>query len=127
MKNNNGIVKINNKIIVEVEHENGNIVLKPKDIELNNIIIVNNTDIESYVDGDLLLVDIDDKLKNNCYYGEFIKYLGHVNDPNTDLQNIARNNDINIEFSEQAMKEADSLPNKVLDSEIHGRLDLTKN
>ena len=127
MENNHtSIVQSNNNLIVEVEHENGNIILKPKDIELNNIIIVNNTDIESYVDGDLLLVNIDDNLKNNCYYGEFIKYLGHVDDPNTDLQNIARNNDINIEFSEQAMKEADSLPNKVLDSEIHGRLDLTK-
>ena len=123
--NHNSIIKSNN-LIVEVVHDKGDIVLKPKDCILNSKIIIKNTDIESYVDGDLLLVNIDDNLKNNCYYGEFIKYLGHVNDPNNYLQNIAKENNINIEFSEEAMEEAESLPNKVLDSEIDGRLDLTK-
>lgn len=120
------IVKRNDGLVtVEVEHKNGDTILKPKYVKLKHRIIINSVSLNSFVNGDLLLVKIGENLENNCYYGGYIKYLGHVNDPNDDLEKIAKENNINIEFSEEAMNEALSIPTEVLDEETKGRIDLT--
>lgn len=112
-------------ITVIVNHDKKDIILKPKDYILKHEIVINSMSLKSFVDGDLLLVKIPEHLENNCYYGGYVKYIGHVNDPNDDLELIAKENSINIDFSEQAINEALSLPTEVSDEDMINRLDLT--
>lgn len=123
---NNIVRRKDGNVVVMVCHEDDNIILNPKDVILKHKIIIENIKLDSFVDGDLLLVEIGKNLENNCYYGEYLEYLGHVCDPNADLQIIAKENNIDLKFSQQAMDEAIAIPSEVSNEEIIGRLDLTK-
>ena len=76
------------------------------------------------MEGHKVIVKIEKKLKNNNYKGSIIKILGHKTDPGVDILSIAAKYKIEDEFPEEEMKEAEALPDHVLENEYVGRRDL---
>ena len=111
-------------VIVEVTTNNGELVLKPYNAKIDHPIIINGLAMKPLVEGDRLLVKINE-LSNGKYYGGFIKGLGHKDDPDADLKMIAVENHITIDFTEEAIAEAQALPTEVRPKDKEGRLDLT--
>ena len=76
----------------------------------------------SYIDSIYIveiLSELKEKLKCNL-----VEVLGHVNDPDIELKKIAIANNFNIDFSKDAIKQADSIKETVQEDELEGRLDL---
>lgn len=79
-------------------------------------------DVERLVDGDLVTVKM---LDSKTYPAvEFVKRIGHKNDPGIDISLVLVKNGFNIEFPEEVIEELKSIPTEVLASDFEGRRDL---
>lgn len=58
--------------------------------------------------------------------GKVIEVMGNIQDPMNDLKRVLINNQLPMDFSKPAQKEAAQYPSEVLPEEFHGRKDLTK-
>ena len=74
--------------------------------------------------GHKVLVKITNKLKDNNYNGEIIRILGHKNDPGVDILSVTAKYEIPDTFSDESIKELDSIPDSISESDITGRIDL---
>lgn len=72
------------------------------------------------VEGSRVLI----KLKNDGLNGNIVEIIGHKDDPDIDLTQIALSKCFSLDFSEEYLKELEKLPNHVKEDEIKGRLDL---
>ncbi len=86
----------------------------------NSSIEIPNNEIKKLVEGTRVLV----RLKNNGLCGNIVEIIGHKDDPDIDLKQIALSNSFYLEFSKDAMEELETIPNEVTDNELEGRLDL---
>ncbi|MDE5888949.1 MAG: ribonuclease R, partial [Bacilli bacterium] len=113
-------------VVVEVtKDELGNYYLRPFNAKLDYPIVINPGSMKPLVEGDRIIVKIDQLSSKNCFYADFVKNIGHKDDPDADLKIIAIENNIAIEFSDKAIQEAEALPTDVSYEEKQGRLDLT--
>ena len=112
-------------VVMEVHDKDGEMVLEPFSAILDAPVIINGMAMKPLVDGDRIMVKIGLKNENNSYYAGFIKYIGHKDDPDADLKMIAIENHIAVEFSPEAMEEANAAPTFVSEADKVGRLDLT--
>jgi len=113
-------------VVVEVtKGEDGEYYLRPFNARLTHPIKINAMSMRPLVEGDRIVVKISELEDGKCYYAGFIKNIGHKDDPDADLKIIAIENKIVIDFSEEALEEAEAIPTEVLDEERVGRLDLT--
>lgn len=122
------ILKRNNKGLVgEVTtSKDGKKVIKAVNYKFKHNIYLDKDDLEALVDGDRLLITIDENLVDGCYRCTSFKHIGHKDDPDSDLKLIAAEYDIEINFTDEELKEADSLPKTVTEKDKENRLDLTK-
>lgn len=120
------IKRKNGLVVVEVvKNEDGNYSLRPFNAHLSHPIIINAMAMKPLVEGDRIVVKISELTDNKCYYAGFIKNIGHKDDPDADLKVIAIDNNIVIDFSQEALAEADAIPVMVTNEDRVGRLDLT--
>ncbi|WDT64821.1 ribonuclease R [Companilactobacillus crustorum] len=80
--------------------------------------------------GDMVQVSIDEypNAKHpQSMEGTALEVIGNKNDPGVDIMSIVVDNDINPEFPNEVLKEAEKVPDHVLDSDRVGRKDLTDN
>lgn len=113
-------------VVVEVtKGDDGEYYLRPFNARLTHPIKINAMSMRPLVEGDRVVVKISELTDNKCYYAGFVKNIGHKDDPDADLKIIAIENKIVIDFSEQAMAEAEAIPTEVSEEEKVGRLDLT--
>ena len=113
-------------VVVEVtKGEDGEFYLRPFNARLTHPIKINAMSMRPLVEGDRIVVKISELVDGKCYYAGFVKNIGHKDDPDADLKIIAIENKIVIDFSEEALAEADAIPTEVLEEERVGRLDLT--
>lgn len=80
--------------------------------------------------GDMVQVSIDEYPNDKhpqSMEGTALEIIGNKNDPGVDIMSIVVDNDINPEFPNEVLKEAESIPDHVLESDRVGRKDLTKN
>ncbi len=113
-------------VVVEVtKGEDGEYYLRPFNARLNHPIKINAMSMRPLVEGDRIVVKISELTDNKCYYAGFVKNIGHKDDPDADLKIIAIENKIVIDFSEEALAEAEAIPTEVTEEEKVGRLDLT--
>ena len=108
-----------NLIICEVKDGNYIIMNNNK----NYIVEIENSNIKELVDGNIILLRIKNYDKNTLKCN-LVEVLGHVNDPDIELKKIAISNNFNIDFSKDAIKQADSIKETVQEDELEGRLDL---
>ncbi|MDT8318239.1 MAG: ribonuclease R, partial [bacterium] len=76
-------------------------------------------------DGDVVLVEITSyPVKNRSPEGLVIQVIGRPDDPEVEIQSIIIKHNISAIFPEEALAEADGVPDSVSDSDIEGRVDL---
>lgn len=75
-------------------------------------------------DGDLILVSIDTNQKNNVFEAEVVEII-RKDDPDKILKSIAYKHDIEIEFPDLVLKEAELIPTEVTQDDFKNRIDLT--
>lgn len=111
-------------VVVEVASKNGSFYLHPFNAHFTTPIQVKDNIMKPLVEGDRILVRIDDVASTNGYYSaQFVKHIGHKDDPDAEFKMIAIDNKLPIEFSEEAKKEADAIPTVVSKEERKGRKD----
>lgn len=92
-----------------------------KDIEL----VLKKESLTNCVPGHKVVVRLVKELGKKKYLAEVIRILGHKDDPGVDILSIAYKYAIETEFNDEVLKELDSIPTEVKDSELQGRRDLT--
>ena len=100
-------------------------VFKPDDDKLNIIVKLTKDSLNQVVEGHKVLVQIIKEIGKRQYLGKIAKIIGHKNDPGVDIIAIALRHGIEVEFSEEVIKELEDIPNVVLENEKVGRKDLT--
>ncbi|MBQ8193506.1 MAG: VacB/RNase II family 3'-5' exoribonuclease [Bacilli bacterium] len=110
-------------LVVEVCSKNGEMYLKPYNAFIDLPLVMNGVSMKPLVEGDRIQVKLSSKI-DKAYSVGFVKYLGHKDDPDADIKMIAIDNNITIDFSEEAMEEARKLPTKVSREELKDRVDL---
>lgn len=78
--------------------------------------------------GDMVKVSIKnypDKDNPDSMTGAIIEIIGNKNDPGVDIMSIVAAHDVRTEWPEEAMKQANNIPDHVTDEEKKGRVDIT--
>lgn len=114
------IVKRKSNLII-CEVKDGNYIITNNN--KNYLIEIENSSTKGLVDGNIILLRIKNYDKNTLKCN-LVEVLGHVNDPDIELKKIAIANNFNIDFSKDAIKQADSIKETVQEDELEGRLDL---
>lgn len=116
----NNIVKRKSNLII-CEVKDGNYIITNNN--KNYIVEIENSNTKGLVDGNIILLRIKNYDKNTLKCN-LVEVLGHINDPDIELKKIAIANNFNIDFSKDAIKQADSIKETVQEDELEGRLDL---
>ena len=114
------IVKRKSNLVI-CEVKDGNYIITNNN--KNYLIEIENSSTKGLVDGNIILLRIKNYDKNTLKCN-LVEVLGHVNDPDIELKKIAIANNFNIDFSKDAIKQADSIKETVREDELEGRLDL---
>ena len=114
------IVKRKSNLVI-CEVKDGNYIITNNN--KNYLIEIENSSTKGLVDGNIILLRIKNYDKNTLKCN-LVEVLGHVNDPDIELKKIAIANNFNIDFSKDAIKQADSIKETVQKDELEGRLDL---
>ena len=77
------------------------------------------------VPGHKVVIRLLKELGKKKYLASVIKILGHKDDPGVDILSIAYKYGIETEFNEQVIKELETIPVEVKESELQNRVDLT--
>lgn len=118
------IKRANPNVVCEIENVNGIKKLKAFNIPGDVTFSISHNKIKNFVDGDRILVKVDNVNQGGSFDAEFVKYLGHKDDPNSDIKVIAASRDFEFEFSDEVLEEVKNIPTEVSEDEIKGRLDL---
>ena len=118
-------------VVCEVIEIDGSKQLKPLNTNNNLELVIGHNDIKKLVLGERVLVEVsrdifDYEEGKIIYDAKLIKSIGHKNDPDIDYKTVAYSHGFNVDFSPEAIEEANSIPSTVLDEEIEGRMDLRK-
>ena len=120
------IVKRDLKNIVgEIKVEGKKKILEPDDDKVNLKIYLSEETSKNCVDGHKVLAKLTKKIDNKTYMADCLKILGHKDDAGIDILSIAYKYGIFEEFSKEAIKELDEIPEEVSESDLEGRRDLT--
>jgi len=113
-------------IVGEVIIKNNKMMLKPDDEKLNLSIYLSEETTKNCVEGHKIVAHLTKNLGNKSYLADCIKIIGHKDDAGIDILSIAYKYNIMDEFSPDTIKELESIPTEVKESELKGRTDLTK-
>jgi len=120
----------NNKLVCEVKEKNGKLVLVPfngnKELSISLTKEISKELNTNYIIGDRVYIVLDNKIdENNTVLATNITKIGHLNDTMNDELAIAITKDFDIDFSKEAMEQAENIPEFVTDEDKVGRVDLT--
>ncbi len=99
--------------------------IEPDDTKLTFLPVVANDDTLGAVDGHKVLARIT-KYPDGRYAGtaKVLKIIGHKNDPGVDILSIVHKHGINVDFSPEAIAEANAVPDQIDEKDLVGRVDL---
>ena len=80
-------------------------------------------ELKKLIDGSRVLVKISLEKVDNKYNGNIVTILGHKDDPEIDVKTIVSNHNVVIDFSNDAMKQANSINQYVTEDEIKQRIE----
>lgn len=106
-------------------NKHNNFAFSPDDKNIGIHIKLDRDNLNNCVEGTKVLVAIGKDLGDNFYAGKIIKILGHKNDPGMDIKSIAYKYGIYDEFSNDVIKELDSIPDEVSEKELVNRRNLS--
>lgn len=113
-----------NQVIGEILYvdKTPTIILDDKKLDIE---IDLKNDFSNLVDGHKVLVELTKQIGDKRFLGVVKKIIGHKNDPDIDILSIAYKHNIELEFDEDVQKEIENIPERVLDKDKVGRVDLT--
>lgn len=85
---------------------------------------INKNQLKKLVDGEIVLVNIGTDKVDDEFVAEISKVIGHKNDANIDIRMIYEKYNVPVEFSKEALDEAENLPTEVSEEEIKEVVDL---
>lgn len=110
-------------ILGEIKKTGDNYYVVPEEQSKQKLTIV--LDGDNYIEGEKVVVNCGEKRSDNFYVGNIIKEIGHKDDPGVDILMEAFKYNIDNEITGEELKELDSIPTKVLDTDKIGRMDFT--
>ena len=114
----------NNKIVCEVYTIGKRKILKSYNTPGNIDIILNDDDLIDFVEGDRVVVEINNDNFLNIVKGKIVNKIGHKNDPDIEEISIANSKGFNTNFSQNYKDELDKISDEIPEEEIKKRLDL---
>lgn len=118
------ILKRDKKNVVgEIKNNNGKLYFEPLDPRAGSV-KVPQAQIDACVEGEIVCVKLSSDFKK-CV-AEIKEHLGHKDDAGMDVKAECAKWDVFDMFPEEAMKQAEEIPNEVLDKDRVGRTDLTE-
>ena len=117
--------EVNNKV-GEVYHFKKKIMVSLDDKRYKKLIYLDNTnETRRLVDGDKIVISFTSNEKDKDYVkARFVKRLGHINDPGIDILSIIADHEIDVDFSEESIKELENLDTEVKKKDLTGLKDL---
>lgn len=114
-----------NNVVGEVIIKDNKMMLKPDDDKLDLTIYLSNETTKNCVEGHKVLARLSKNLGHKNYLADCLKIIGHKDDAGIDILSIAYKYNIINEFSEDVIKELDSIPDSVDQKDLINRKDLT--
>ena len=112
------------EVIFEVIGSGYNAILKPYNPNDKVLVDINRNQFKNLVDGELVSVSVGCDKIGDKYIANINGVVGHRNDADLDLKLIYYKYNVPVDFSREALEEAQNLPTWVSDKEIKGRVDL---
>ena len=100
-------------------------VLLPSKEKIN--VRISSKDMKGLAIGDRIIADVSLTKADEYYEADFIDKLGRIDDPNIDIISIAAKYGFDINFSHEAMEEANNIPQTVKEQELINRYDFSDN
>ena len=117
------ILKRDKKNIVgEIKNNNGKLYFEPLDKKAGMITIPQDQ-IDNCVEGEIVCVKLSSDFKKRN--AEIKEHLGHKDDAGMDVLAECAKYDVFYQFPEEAMEQAEEIPNEVEEKDWEGRTDLT--
>lgn len=122
-----GILKRkNNKLVCEVKEWKHKLILVPFNASTDICLTTPKELLNDYIIGDRVFITLtNESSEDNNINVKSITKIGHLNDEFNDELAIAVSKDFDIEFSEEAMEEANAIPQTVQERDKINRVDLT--
>lgn len=112
-----------NTIVCEVHEKGHRKTLKSYNAPGLLTISIDEKELEKYVDGDRLVVEIEKDVFLDVVKGKIITHIGHKNSPDIEEKCIANARGFNTEWSEAYLEELEKIPTEVTKEDRRGRLD----
>ena len=109
-------------IVGEVVKVGNELYVRPIDKKKSNLQILLKDEVE---EGEIVSVALEDMRDNNFYVGRVVKKFKHKNSPKGDALFEAFKSGMPEGFSEESLKQLESIPDSVRKEDYEGRLDLT--
>lgn len=100
-------------------------VLLPSKEKIN--VRISSKDMKGLAIGDRIIADVSLAKDDEYYEADFVDKLGRIDDPNIDIISIAAKYGFDINFSHEAMEEANNIPQTVKEQELINRYDFSDN
>lgn len=113
-------------LIGTINYKNNKPILKLDDEKKSIQIELDFESTKNCVEGTKVLVNTTKEIGKNKYYGRVVKIIGHINDPGVDIKTIAYKYGIFDEFSKETEIQINNISSSVLEKDLIGRKDLTK-
>ena len=110
-----------NNILAEVIIDNNKYYCTIKNNKKLEKIELIGDNLERLVDGNLITVEL---LDNSKVKAKLKKIIGHKNDPDIDIVAVLTEHDFDVDFSSESLKQLETIPTEVKESDILGRVDL---
>ena len=112
-----------NTIVCEVHEKGHRKTLKSYNAPGLLTINIDEKELEKYVDGDRLVVEIEKDVFLDVVKGKIVTHIGHKNSPDIEEKCIANARGFNTEWSEAYLEELEKIPTEVTKEDRRGRLD----
>ncbi len=114
-----------NRLVGRLHKENGSFTVAPEDQRIKHDIFIAPADIGPAKPGQVVTVEITRQPARHVQpQGKIIEVLGEIDDPGMEIEIAVRKFDVPHEFSDQALEQAQKIPQSVRPSDLKGRLDL---
>lgn len=111
----------------EVYHYENKLMVSLDDKRFKKLVLLkgNRDELDRLVDGDKVLVTFSNNDKDKDYlHANFVKRIGHINDPDIDILSIIADCGFDVEFPESVLEELKNIPIEVKKEEMVNRRDL---
>lgn len=116
--------RANPNVVCEIENIKGVKRLHAFNITEHVTFSISHNKMKELVEGDRIIIKVGEDEQDGVLNAEFVKYLGHKDDPNSDIKAIAASRDFDFDFSDEVLEEIKQIPTEVTKKELEGRLDL---